>query len=191
MLRYLVPIALVKVAALAFLAGGGCKKPDTERALAAVHEASIAVEAVERAVETVRHDTALVEVGRDLTVAWLALKAAADTLGVPLLNSPGGIMESCDSRCGHDCHGADKASCIFGCATGCPPHCCGDCSKTTCGDLVQGAWVAPTVDNSCSLWCYGACGREGYDAYESCLAACDDNGSLDCGTGSPPRGPGS
>lgn len=44
-------------------------------------------------------------------------KARHDLLGTP--------AESCWSRCGHECTGADVASCRLQCPLGCAPHCCG------------------------------------------------------------------
>lgn len=102
-----------------FFAGGcsGIAVQNIETAIADLEAANAHVQA---AYQTLADDPALASAAGDLAAAWADVDAARHAL-------LGRSDESCDSRCEHECSGAEVASCILNCVHGhgCYPSCCG------------------------------------------------------------------
>lgn len=97
---------------------------------------------------------------QDVDVAGIATAAATAALEL----SEGGLsdlevgraMESCASRCSHECSGIDYASCILHCSTpNCHPSCCGCDDGSTgcdgCGSCGPGDQASCPEDGSDAL----------------------------------------
>lgn len=111
--------ALVVLLGLILGVGGcsGIAVANLEEALADLESANEKVQAAYTVIST---DPDVAEAASDLAQAWADVEAARQAL----LGAP---EESCDSRCEHECDGAEVASCILNCVHGhgCYPSCCG------------------------------------------------------------------